>query len=222
MSLVSPSVRPCILVSILWVLTTIAVKNVYARFAYQNKHDGEVFDPYVQLMPITNVTDAHNDWEVWYAKWVGSSPHSSSSVSISVSPTPTHSSLSSSLSTPHSTPLSSPPSGSSSSSDPLATNHIAGAVDSNNDGDGDGDDQVEGNAKGSKSKSKSKGVRLLLSPSLIPARLTCLLGGTLLGWNCCCGGHYRSSCRRLYHLRCDEDAKGSRRQGFLPWPWKAG
>ena len=214
-----PSVRPCISVSILWVLTTIAVKNVYALFAYQNRHDGEVYDPYVQLMPITNVEDAHHDWEVWYEKWVGASPHPSSYVSSSVKPTPTYTSLPSSHSTPystlpssHSTPYSTPTYTSSSATDPLATNHIAGAVEN------DGGNEVEGNSK----KTKSKGVRSLLFPSLIPARLTCLLGGTILGWHCRCGGHYRSSRHRLYRLRCDEVAKGSRRQGFLPWPWKAG
>lgn len=159
-------------------LTIVAVKNVYARFSYGSRRDGEVYDPYVQLMPITDIEDAHNDWEIWYAKWAGSSSHPSS-VSSVVQSTPIPSSLSSLPAHPSSSPppssspssspsispsLSLPTSLTSSGSNPLATggsNNIAGAVE---------DDSAE---------DKSDPVRSFLFPSLISAPLTYLLGQSL-------------------------------------------
>ena len=62
------------------------MKNVYARFAYATRSEGQVYDPYAQLMPLTNVEDAHNDWVTWYNKWGGNSS-SPSSVSLGGQPT---------------------------------------------------------------------------------------------------------------------------------------
>jgi hypothetical protein len=102
-------------------LTAVAVKNVYARFAYQTRSGDAVSGPYAQLMPIINVQDAHNDWVTWYNKWGGSSSQRSS-VSPSVQPTPSSLSTrppSSSLSTrPPSSSLSTPPLSSSLSTHP--------------------------------------------------------------------------------------------------------
>lgn len=124
------------------------MKNVYALFGYQSRSSAQVNNPYVQLMPITNIVDAHNDWVTWYNKWSGSSsssskpsstpPHSSSS-SSSYYPTPSSppvaagypaSSSSSSSSSP--SPSSSP----SSAPNPQSTggtNSVSGAVQDNND-----------------------------------------------------------------------------------------
>lgn len=124
-------------------LTTTVVKNVYVRFAYGTRNGSGVSDPYAQLMPVTDIEDAHEDWLIWYNKWSGNPPQPSS-VSLAVRPTPSPSSLSSlpypspsSFSSPlHSSLLSSSlssswPSSSSSVSDPLATDgnsKITGAV----------------------------------------------------------------------------------------------
>ena len=100
------------------------MKNVYARFSYQTRRDGEVFDPYVQLMPITDIEDAHHDWEVWYKNWSGNSTHNSTQPTH----TPTHSP------SPIPTPPPTPPSSSSSlpAVDPPTTtggnNRVNGAV----------------------------------------------------------------------------------------------
>jgi len=111
------------------------VKNVYALFAYGEERDGKVYDPYAQLMPVTNIADAHHDWESCYAKWGGSPSSSKPSSTPAVQPTPKSSSLSTptlplSLSLPSSHSSSSSPH-SSSASDPLATggnNKISGAT----------------------------------------------------------------------------------------------
>ena len=179
------------------------MKNVYARFSYATRRDGEVYDPYVQLMPITDIEDAHHDWETWCAKWGGSSSQPSPTVqptpdpsSPSIHPSPASSfSSSSSLST--STSFSSSVSSSSSSSapNPLATggnNRISGAVE-------DDDDTEE----------KTDTVCSFLFPSLISAYLTYLSGQSLLT----CHHRWlgpRWPCSHLWYcLRREEDAKRS-------------
>ena len=181
------------------------MKNVYARFSYATRRDGQVYDPYVQLMPITNIEDAHNDWGLWYAKWGGSSSQPSSIPAVHSTPTPSPSSLSippspSSFhsSSFHSSSLSFSPSVSSSSSssasNPLATggnNRIAGAVEDDN------------------TKQNSDPVRPSLFPSPISAYLIYLSGQTLL--SC----HHRWlgpwwPCSHRWHCVCrDEDPKRS-------------
>jgi len=96
-------------------LTTVAVKNVYARFSYGSRRDGEVYDPYVQLMPITDIEDAHHDWETWHNKWASGSlggQHSPLPSYLSSLPLPSSSGLlrhsSSTLLPPSSTTLHSP------------------------------------------------------------------------------------------------------------------
>ena len=76
-------------------LTVFTVKNVYASFAYGSRNGSAVYNPYAQLMPITNVVDAHNDWVNTYNKWGGNSTQPSS-VSLPVQSTPKSSSLSTS------------------------------------------------------------------------------------------------------------------------------
>jgi hypothetical protein len=76
-------------------LTTLIVKNVYALFGYESRNGSAVYNPYAQLMPITNVVDAHNDWVTAYNKWGGNSTQPSS-VSLPVQSTPKPSSLSTS------------------------------------------------------------------------------------------------------------------------------
>ena len=143
-------------------LTVFTVKNVYASFAYGSRNGSAVYNPYAQLMPITNVVDAHNDWVNTYNKWGGNSTQPSSvslpvqstpkSSSLSTSPYPSSSSLSphppsppspsistSSSSPSPSTSSSSPSpstSSSSSASNPLATganDKITGAVEGDDD-----------------------------------------------------------------------------------------
>ena len=120
-------------------LIIVTVKNVYARFSYATRRDGQVFDPYVQLMPITNVDDAHSDWQTWYNKWGGDSSHSS--------PTPTP--------TPTMTPTMTPDSHHSSSSPPPpdAT---------------DGSGKVNGAVEDDASGAASKTVRSFPFPPLTP------------------------------------------------------
>lgn len=140
------------LVSFLSMLTTVTVKNVYARFAYQTERSGEVFDPYVQLMPVTNVEDAHNEWVNASSTW-GSSPQPSP-VSVGSQPTPSPSpsphllSLSSSLSTPPSSLSTSSP------SNPVASggsDDLAGAI--------EGDSKSGKSGKSGKSTKKKSKVR---------------------------------------------------------------
>lgn len=179
------------------------MKNVYARFSYATRRDNGVYDPYVQLMPITNIEDAHNDWGLWYDKWSESLPQSSStpavqstpisspsSLSIPPSPSSLHSSSFFSTSLSFSPPVSS----SSSASNPLATggnNKIAGAVE---------DDDTE---------EDSDPVRPSLFPSPISAYLTYLSGQTLLS----CHHRWlgpRWPCYHRWHCVCrDEDPKRS-------------
>ena len=165
------------------------MKNVYARFSYATMRNEQVYDPYVQLMPITDIEDAHHDWETWYTKWGGSSSQPSSTPAVH--PTP-----SSSISTPpsHSFPLSSLVSSSSSASSPLATggnNQLSGAVE---------DDDTE---------EEPDSVRSFLFFPLTSACLTYLSDQTALAchhswldpwWSC----SYRRNC-----LRRDEEAKRS-------------
>lgn len=142
------------------------MKNVYARFSYETRLDGEVRDPYVQLMPVTDIEDAHNDWVTWCAKWGGSS--SQPSFLPSVHPTPSssshstpssHSALSSHSSSFSSSrsPPSSSLSSSSSASNPLAT---------------DGSDRIAGAVEDDGTEEKSDPVRLFVSRSSISVRLT--------------------------------------------------
>jgi len=98
------------------------LKNVYARFSYATRRNDEVYDPYVQVMPVTDIEDAHKAWVEWYTKWGGSSSQ----------PTPSSSSLSSSTS-------SSAPNPSSTS----GNNQIAGAVEGDDDNDDDKSDPVK-------------------------------------------------------------------------------
>jgi len=186
------------------------VKNVYARFSYGERRDGEVYDPYVQLMPITDIVDAHHEWETWCAKWGGSSSQPSST--STVQPTPGPSSLSappspSSLSPPHSS-SSTPASASSpsSASDPLATGEsgkISGAVE---------DDGTE---------VKSDPVRSFPFYSPNFTCLTYLPGQTLLTCHHHWCGPRRPCSHWRYRLRRDEEARRSRRQGDLSWLRKA-
>lgn len=118
-------------------LTATTVKNVYARFSYLTRSNNEVYNPYVQLMPVTNVEDAHNDWVIWCNKWGGNhSPSSNPTTTPTLTYTSTH-----------------PPSPSSSPANPQGTggNKVAGAVEDDNKDD----------------LSVSRPVRLLLFPPLV-------------------------------------------------------
>ena len=119
-------------------LTATAVKNVYVRFSYLTRSNNEVYNPYVQLMPVTNVEDAHNDWVIWCNKWGGNhSPSSNPTSTPTLTYTSTH---------PPSPPSSSP-------ANPQGTggNKVAGAVEDDNKDD----------------LSVSRPVRLLLFPPLV-------------------------------------------------------
>ena len=182
------------------VLTIIAVKNVYARFAYQSRKDGEVYDPYAQIMSIINIEESHKEWEVWYKKWSGSPYDPSSSLpypssSYSVSPTPTvsySSSYSPSLSVSYSPSVSVSYSPSvTPSPSPSPTGRIAGAVE-NDDNDNEED---------------SDPVRPLLYPSLISARLTYSLGETQLTCHHRCVGPWWPCSHWWYCICRDKDAE---------------
>lgn len=149
-------------------LTIVAVKNVYARFSYGSRRDGEVYDPYVQLMPVTDIEDAHHDWEVWYAKWAGSSSQPSS-VSSVVQSTPIPSSLS--TLPPH--PSSSPPPSSSPSSSPSISPSLSLPTSLTSSGSNPlatGDStKISGAVEDDSTEEKSDPVRSFLFPSLISA-----------------------------------------------------
>lgn len=166
------------------------MKNVYASFSYATMRDGEVYDPYVQLMPITDIEDAHNDWETWYTKWGGSSSQPFSTPAVHPTPSSSISTPPSPSSFPHSSLVSS----SSSAPNPLATggnNKLSGAVE---------DDDTE---------EEPDSVRSFLFLPLISACLTYLSGQPPLAChNSWLDPRWSCSCRRNC-LRRDEDAKRS-------------
>lgn len=171
-------------------LTTITVKNVYSLFGYGARNGSNVYDPYAQLMPFTNIADSHDDWVTWYNKWSGNSSQPSS-VSPTVQPTPKPSSLSSlsypPSSSPYSSPLSIPPSSplpSLSTSSPLPSLSSSSSSSAQNPLPTEGNDRITQGAvedDGGDEKSDPVGSSLFLPSIIDPPNLsirsnaTCLL-----------------------------------------------